>query len=171
MSSLTQISYLGAVGIAAAALLLPASALAAHGKAGLWDITTKTQMPGVEMPDMSKMPPEVQARMKAMHMHMSDKGMQTQHCMTQAEVDQDKPPMHHNGCKLTSYKASGHSFTGDMACTGEFQGTGHMQVTYDSPEHYKGSVTMSGTGHGHPMNMHTSFEGHWVSANCGNVSH
>ncbi|HTO28387.1 MAG TPA: DUF3617 family protein, partial [Devosia sp.] len=132
MRSLTQISILGAAGIAAASLLVVAPALAGHGKAGLWTITTKMEMPGMpQMPDMSQLPPEARARIEAMHMNMSGNSMTMQHCMTQAEVDRDKPPpMANKECKLVKSSMVGHTYTGDMACTGDFNGTGHFQVTY-----------------------------------------
>ena len=172
MRSLTQISILGAAGIAAASLLLAGPALAGQGKAGLWSITTKMDMPGMgQMPDMSQLPPSVQAKIKSMHMATSDGGMKTQACLTKADVDQDKPPMHNKDCKLVSSKVVGKTYTGDVACTGQFNGTGHMQVTYDSDEHYTGSMDMKGTHDGQPMNMHSSFEGQWLSTSCRNFIH
>lgn len=173
MRSVTEISTFGAAAIAAALLLAPVAAQAAHGKAGLWNITTKMDMAGMpQMPDMSQMPPEVRARMEAMHMRMSNKGMTTQHCMTQAEVDQDKPPaMKHKECKLVKSSIVGRTFTGEVACTGEFKGTGIFKVTYDSNEHYAGSMDMHGSHDGTPMNMKSTYEGQWVSASCGSVTH
>ncbi|HEY4124501.1 MAG TPA: DUF3617 domain-containing protein [Rhizomicrobium sp.] len=169
MRSLAQISVVFAAGIAAAGLLV-SGAVASHGKAGLWNATTTMEMEGMpQMPDMSQMPPEVQARMKAMNIQPSGKGIKSQYCMTQAQVDQDRPPVNNKNCKVTGYKVVGHTYTGDMVCTGDFEGTGHVEATYDSSEHYKGSTTMKGTGHGHPVNMHLTFEGQWVSANCGAV--
>lgn len=173
MRSLAQILAVGAGGIAAAALLVPGAALAAHGKVGLWEFTTKMDMPGMpQMPDISTMPPAVQARMKAMHMGTAaGGGMKVQHCMTAAEVNQDKPYMGHKECTMTNTKTSAHSFSADMTCSGHFKGTGHMQVTYNSDEHYKGEMTMAGTTQeGQPMNMHSVFEGKWVSASCGSVT-
>jgi Protein of unknown function (DUF3617) len=173
MRSLTQISVVCAAGIAAAGLLV-SGALASHGKAGLWSITTKMEMPGMpQMPDMSQMPPEVRERMKAMNMNMSNKGMTIQHCMTQAEVDQDgPPPMARKECKLVGSKIAGHTYAGDVACAGSgFNGTGHFEVTYESSEHYTGSMDMKGSHDGQPMNMHSTYEGQWVSASCGSVTH
>jgi hypothetical protein len=172
MRSVTQISIVCAAGIAAAGIFV-SGALAAHGKAGLWSITTKMNMPGMQMPDLSQLPPEARARIQAMHMNMTDHGMTTQHCMTQAEVDQDKPPpMARKECKLVKSSVVGHTYTGDVACSNaDFSGTGHFQVTYDSNTHYTGSMDMKGSHEGHPMNMHTTFEGKWVSASCGTVNH
>ena len=171
MRSLTQISVVCAAGIAAAGVFV-SGALASHGKAGLWSITTKMEMPGMpQMPDLSQLPPEARARMEAMHMNMSNNGMTVQHCMTQAEVDQDKPPpVANKECKLVKSSIVGRTYSGDVACSGEFQGTGHFQVTYDSSEHYAGSMDMKGVHEGHPMNMHSSFDGKWMSASCGSVT-
>jgi len=170
MRSVTQIAIVCAAGIAAAGVFIT-GAMAAHGKAGLWSITTKMEIPGMpQMPDMSQLPPEARARMEAMHMNMSNKGMTMQHCMTQAEVDQDKPPVANKECKLVKSSISGHTYTGDVACSGQFNGTGHFQVTYDSNEQYAGSMDMKGSHEGHPMNMHSSFQGKWLGASCGSVT-
>jgi len=168
MRSVTQIAVVCAAGIAAVGLFV-SGALASHGKAGLWSITTKMDMGAAmaQMPDMSQLPPEVRARMQAMPNH----GTTIQHCMTQDEVDQDKPPMTRKECKLVKSSVVGHTFTGDVACSGEFTATGHVQVTYDSNEHYAGSMDMRAIHDGQPMNMHSSFEGKWISASCGNVTH
>ncbi len=59
----------------------------------------------------------------------------------------------------------------DMTCSGNFKGTGHMQFTFDSPNHYSGQMTMNGMSDGQPMKQQQSFEGKWVSADCGSVHH
>lgn len=167
MRNLAQIGRVGAAGIAAVFLLMSGQALAGHGKAGLWSITMKMNMPGMNgMPDMSKLPPEVQARMQAMHVNRNSGGITMRHCMTQAEVDNAKPPVHNKSCTLLRYKTVGKTYMGDISCTGEFTGTGHTQVTYDSDEHYTGSTDIQGTHNGQPVNMHTTFEGKWISASC-----
>ena len=77
--------------IAIAIVLLPATALAGHGKAGLWNITTS-----MEMANMPQMPPEAMAMMKARGMKMPGMGqpMTSQICMTQEQVNADMPPAH-----------------------------------------------------------------------------
>jgi hypothetical protein len=172
----TKFRYLGAAAIAAA-ILVPAMALASHGKAGLWQITVTMDMAGMPaMPDMSSLPPEAQARMKAMQMQMSGHSMSIQHCMTAQEVSMEKPDFskmgHNKDCSATNVQVSGHAFSADMVCKGgDFVGNGHMQVAFDSDEHYSGSSTMSGDAHGHPMNVKESFDGKWISADCGSVDH
>jgi hypothetical protein len=156
----------------AAALALATPALAAHGKAGLWNVTVTTNAGGAAMPDMSKLPPEAQAMMRARGMNMSGHSITVQHCMTQAEVDAASPPaIRQKECKIANARTSGNSFSADMTCSGEMTGTGHMEVTYDSPEHYAGKSTMNGQVNGHPMATSTSFEGRWVGADCKGVTH
>ena len=151
------------------AIVLPATALAAHGKVGLWEITTHMSMPGMA----AQIPPEALARMKAMGMQMP--GNQTftaQHCMTAEEVAQDKPPPMHNAqdCTMSNYAHDAHSVNVDMVCkTADMVGQGHVSVAYDSDEHYSGSFSFTGTAHGHPANMTNSFDGKWISADCGSV--
>jgi len=162
----------------AAGLLLAATAggaLASHGKAGLWSVTV-TMSGMAQMPDMSKMPPEVQARMKAMGMNMNGNTMTMQHCMTPQEVALDQPQMDEHQkkyCKTSNVMMTGHSMSADMTCSGgEFSGSGHMQVTYDSDTHYKGEMTMNGMSQGgQPMHRDQKFEGRWLSADCGTVTH
>lgn len=154
----------------AALAVVPPAAFAAHGKAGLWDVTVSMQMAG--MPQMS---PEDMVRMKAMGMQMPDRNtITTQHCMTAAEVNSDQlssGSAAQQGCAMRNMKTAGHTFSGDMICTGARQGEGHMEITYDSPEHYKGNMTFSGTAGGQPANITYMYEGKWTSPDCGSVAH
>ncbi len=157
------------VGIVLAAVVsAPIVAWASHGKAGLWEITVKGgagARPG--MPDMSKMPPEAQARMKAM---MGGHIITVRHCVTAADTANDKPNLSHSqDCKMTNEKMTGHTFSADMVCTGKLIGTGHVEATYDTPEHYTSTESMKGTVHGHQVDNSTTMEGRWISADCGNV--
>ena len=146
-------------------------AIASHGKVGLWSVTVTMNMPG--MPDISKLPPEAQAAMRARGMSVNGRTMTVQHCMTQEEVNAIKPPPMRNGqeCKMSNVKAVGQSFSADLVCTGEMNATGHFEITYDSPEHYTGRQSFTGTQEGHPINATTTMEGRWVSADCKGVSH
>ena len=159
-----------ALGIAVS-VSIPIIAWASHGKVGLWEINVQTNMgamPG--MPDMSKLPPEAQARMKAMGMQMNGNGLTVRHCMTVADVNNDKPNLSQNQeCKTTNVKMIGQKFSADLVCTGRLNGTGHIEVTYDSPEHYTAFETMSGTAGGHPVNNSTKMSGRWISPDCGKV--
>lgn len=159
-------------GIAALAVAA-VPAIAGHGKAGLWSVTVTTDMAGMpNMPDMSKLPPEAQAAMRAHGVTMNGHTITAQHCMTQAEVDANGPPpmRNHKECTMANMKTGPGTYSADMTCTGNMTGTGHVQVSFDSAEHYAGKTTLSGTANGHPVNMTTSFEGHWVGADCKGVT-
>ena len=156
------------VGLSAVALLLaPGTAFAAHGKAGLWNVSTTMGMANVQVP------PEAMARMKAMGLNMPmGQTFTSQICMTQAEVDADAPPpvsRKESGCttKVTSQTAS--SMAAQMVCNGDMKGTGQMQISYSGAEHYAGSYSFKGSMNGHPADMSSSFKGDWVKADCGAV--
>jgi len=154
-------------GLATAALILtPGAALAGHGKAGLWNTVTTTNM-------AMAMPPETMAQMKAMGMKApaahTSKG---QMCMSQAEVDSSKPPhidQGATGCTTKVISQTASSMKSQTTCNGRMKGTGTMQVSYSGAEHYKGSYDFKGTVEGNPTNMSTTFQGDWVTADCGSV--
>jgi hypothetical protein len=161
-------------GIACAAVTIavavPFAALGSHGKVGLWEMTTRMSMPNMS----ANIPPEAMARMKAMGMSMpgGNQTYTTQHCMTAEEVAQDKPPTprSNSACTMGNMTHDAHTFTADMTCsTAQMQGSGHVAVTYDSDEHYAGTYVFNGTANGHPQNVSSSFEGRWISADCGSV--
>jgi len=171
--SLTQIWPVGAAGIAAAALLATgAMAAPPGGKPGLWDITTKMDMGGVamQMPDMSSMPPEVQARLKSMNIRPSNDGIRTQQCISQADMDRQEPPMPDKTCKILRSSHTGNSYTAEVACKGDFNGTGQMKFVYLSPERFSGVTKMKGVAHGQPMATTINFDGKWLSASCPKVA-
>lgn len=147
------------------------AALANHGKAGLWSVNMT-----IAGQDTSKMPPNVLDRMKAMGMMPNGSGGFTvQHCMTAAEVADDSKMMdtsNNKNCSVTNRQISGHTMTADLVCKGQMTGSGHVSVNYDSDTHYTGQLTMSGkTADGTPIAQDQKFEGHWVSATCGSVTH
>jgi len=153
-----------------AAFILAASpaALAAHGKAGTWEVTTTMSGGGMgAMPDMSKLPPEVRARMQAHGVQMNGGGMTAKFCMTADQVANDKPPMtHHGNCEAQNMKVKGNTFSADVVCKGHMNGKGHVEVTYDTPEHYTGHQTITMTMDGQQMTHDMTMEGHWLSADC-----
>lgn len=152
--------------VTAVLILAPGAALAGHGKAGLWNTVSSTNM-------AMSMPPEVLAQMKAAGMKIpSVSTVKGQMCMSQAEVDSSKPPQIDQGAtgcatKIISQTAS--TMKAEMTCNGRMKGKGHMQVTYNGAEHYKGSYDFKGTVEGNPTNMSTTFQGDWVKADCGSV--
>lgn len=173
-----RVLYFGA--IAAGVIALPLAAFASHGKAGLWDVTVTMNMAGggMAMPDLSKLPPDqramVEAQMKKSGVSMNGNSITSQHCMTAAEVAQDKPPamQHMKDCTMQNMTTSGGMMSVDMVCsTADMNGKGHVSVSYSGDSNYTGSMVFNGTAQGHPINMNNTFSGHWVSANCGGVTH
>ena len=171
MKMLSRVSILSAAA-AAALVALPAVTLAAHGKVGLWNVTMTMQMNGMHFPDMT---PEQEARMKSMGIHMGGgRTMNVQHCMTAQEVATDSMSAHMQpgqACTMKNLKVAGHTMSSDMVCTGGMKGEGHISVTYDSPEHYSGNMVFAGTSQGQQISQSSTYEGKWVSANCGDVHH
>jgi hypothetical protein len=50
-------------------------------------------------------------------------------------------------------------------------GKGRVAVSYTGDSSYTGSMSFTGTAQGHPISMNNTFSGHWVSADCGGVTH
>ena len=151
---------------AALAIVLTPSALAAHGKVGLWEATV--QMAG--MPAMANLPPQVQAQMKAHGVSMGGGGITSKFCMTAADVAGDKPAYKQNpDCTTQNVKVRGNTMSADVICTGKMNGRGHLDVTYSSPEHYTAAQTMDMVQEGHPIHSATNIDARWISPNCGNV--
>jgi hypothetical protein len=155
-------------GLVLGALAMPVAALAAHGKVGLWEISTRMNMPGM----MASMPPDALARMQARGIPMPNgQTFTTQHCMTAEEVAADKPPPMRNSQNCTTAKVAhdARTINIDVVCKGEMDGQGHFTLTYNSDDHYTGNYTFTGSAHGHPASISTSIEGRWVSADCGSM--
>ncbi|HSM95940.1 MAG TPA: DUF3617 domain-containing protein [Rhizomicrobium sp.] len=144
-----SISSLAAVAAMALAATT-ATAFADHGKVGLWQVTTTASMHGM-----------------APHKFSSEQ------CMTESEVKSDKPPAMEkdSNCKMTGEHMTANSFAADMVCSGPTKGTGHMSVVYDGDTHYSGQMTMAMNAGGRAMNMTNTFDGKWVSADCGKAAH
>ncbi|MDR3528542.1 MAG: DUF3617 domain-containing protein [Rhizomicrobium sp.] len=152
--------------LTACALALSPAALAAHGKVGTWEATIQSNGMAA-MPDMSKLPPSVQAQMKARGVHMNAGGMTTKFCMTAEQVKNDKPELsRHGACETVNLKMTGNTFSADMVCKGETKMRGHVEVTFDSAEHYTGRTTMTMTVEGQTTTRATTMEARWLSPTC-----
>ncbi len=169
-----KLAYAFAVAAFAAAVSLPASA-ASHVKPGLWEVKVRTNAgQAYAMPDLSKLPPQVQAQMKARGVQMNAGGLTARHCITPAEAANDTPAMGQGeGCHVEHVKITGRSYDADMVCTGEKPGEmnarGHIQITFESPLHYFGTSTMSGTANGQPIGNATKIDARWLAADCGKM--
>ena len=155
--------------IAAALGLVPVAAWAAHGKPGLWTISSTMQMA-----NMPQMPPEAMAMMKARGMQVPGMGapIVSQICMTPEQVNGDVPPaMHRDGenctTKLLSQTAT--SMKAEVTCHGRMEGVGHSEMNWRGNEHYEGTYSFKGSMEGRPQEISTRFTGDFVKADCGAV--
>jgi hypothetical protein len=114
-----------------AVLLVPTVSFAAETmREGLWEITTKMEMPGMPM----KMPPTV-----------------TKHCYTKNDVsDQRKIISRDRNCSVTDLKTSANKVTWKMKCTGENAATMTGETVFGSDSY---SSVMKMNSHGQNMTM------------------
>lgn len=156
---------------ASAALLAPCAAFAASGmKPGLWEIQTQTAMPGgMQMPDMSQLPPELRAKMAQHGVTMGGKGggVSARVCLTREQAARDEPPQPPDGrCRTTSFQKSGNTINWQMTCNeGGRTMNGKGTLTLSSMEAYSGSttVTMNDPQYG-SMTTTTQMQGRWVGS-------
>lgn len=131
----------------AAAILLcaPGAAFAGHGKAGLWTVTSTTDL-------KITLPPEVDAQMKKAGRAMSPQTHTTQMCMSQAEVDSDKPPHidpSGTGCDTHIISQTASSMKAKMVCNGRMKGAGDLAIRYTGDNaHYSGRYSFEGSVEG-----------------------
>lgn len=155
--------------IAAVIVLLPAAAFAAHGRAGLWNVTSTMQMANTP-----QMPPEAMAMMKSRGMKMPGMGqpMTMQMCMTQEQVNGDVPPAMHNrgeNCSAKVLSQTATSMKSEVTCHGRMEGVGHAEMNWRGNEHYEGTYNFKGTMEGRPQDISTRYSGDFVKADCGSV--
>ena len=153
--------------IAAGLVLAPAAAFAAHGKPGLWTTTTTMHMEG-----MPQMPPEALAMMRSHHMPIPGEPMTTQICMTQEQVNADKPPAmtnHDESCSSKVLTMSPGTVETEITCRGQMEGTGHIKMSWRGNEHYEGTYNFKGMMDGQSRGMSSQFSGDFVKADCGAV--
>ncbi len=123
--------------LAAALLSAPAYGAAPNMKEGLWEITTKMEMPG--MP--AGMPPQV-----------------VRQCITRKDLEDPSKTAptggdpRDNRCQMTGYKMQGNTATWNMACKGENAMTGSGSITYSGTS-YSGTNKMTMTHGGQTQTM------------------
>jgi len=129
-----------AAALLAATTLSIAHAQAPNMKEGLWEITTKMEMPG--MP--AGMPPQT------IKQCVTKKDMENPQRMLPSGPKDDR-------CKVSDYKMQGNTATWSWACTGgdEMRGTGTMTFSGNS---YTGTqkMSMKQGGQSHNMSMQIS---------------
>jgi hypothetical protein len=116
---------------------LPATILAADGiRAGMWEITSKMEMPGMPM----AMPPTV-----------------IKHCYTKEDVkDKKKMISRDKNCTVIDLKRSGNKVSWKMKCTGKHAGTFSGETVF-SGDSYKSVMHMqSDARKGESMTMNVN---------------
>ncbi len=107
---------------------------------GLWETTVQMQMSGMSVPPQT-----------------------TRSCMTQADLDKYHgmpKPQNDKGmtCAVTKFDFTGKAMTYTMKCTGN---AGNMDMngstTLDSRDAYHGTMAMTGSMQGHPMQMTNTY--------------
>jgi hypothetical protein len=155
------------------AVIVAGRALADHGKVGLWSVTVTMNGDLMNIPDLSKLPPDALARMKAMGISASGNTVTMQHCMSAADVAADFPNIHSGagaGCTTANVRHDGHSMSADLMCnTDMLKGSGHAQFMFDSDTHYVGEISVAGVANGHPVKQDEKIEGRYLTADCGKM--
>ena len=150
-----------------ALILTPGIAFAAHGRAGLWTVTST-----METPNMPAIPPQAMEMMKARGAPMPGQPFTTQMCMTQEMVNADKPPATHNAdvsCDTKVLSTTPSAMHAQVTCKGRVNGTGDMQMSWRGTDHYESTYSFQGTAEGRPQNMVQHATGDFVKADCGSV--
>jgi hypothetical protein len=154
--------------LGSALILAPVAAMAAHGRAGLWTVTST-----MSMPDMPQIPPQALEAMKARGIPLPGQPFTTQMCMTQEQVNADKPPPTHNAdvsCDTKLLSSSPSAMHSQIVCKGRVNGTGDMQISWRGTDHYESTYSFQGTAEGgRPQNMTQHATGDFVKADCGSV--
>lgn len=119
------------IGIAAALLHAPLAQSA--GTDDLLEVTTKIEMPGMNMPTQTN-----------------------QVCSPKGKANESMVPQD-SDCKMTDFKRSGNKSTFKMVCNSPQQMTGTGEFVTDGPSAYHGKMHMTGNVEGQAMDMTTTY--------------
>jgi hypothetical protein len=99
---------------------------------GMWEVSSKMVMPGMEMPPMKQ-----------------------QQCVTAAMIKdpQSAIPKMDNDCKISNYKLEGNTATYTMTCTQPAPITATGEIKYSGSDAYTGTVKLDGMGQTLTMNI------------------
>jgi hypothetical protein len=152
-------------GVALACAFVTGEALAV-GKAGLWNSAMTMQLANAP-----QIPPEALAQMRALGIAIPGMGapIRTQFCMTAAQAASTEPPPPQNGCSHQNIQQNGNTFSGELVCTGEMNGTGTFSFTPVSENEMRNKITFKGTSNGQPSDFSADIVLNYVGAECGSV--
>ncbi len=158
-----------ATALAGLALLpfVPAQAEPMNLKLGLWEHSQSTQLDGMALPEaaLKNLPPEQRAQMEAM-LRQSQGAVVVRSCVTQDKLGK---PLVEPGdsdaarCTHTLVKSTRTVQEISFRCSKPEESTGTMRLEAQSPERYKGTLTMNSPR----GKVTTQMQGRWISADCG----
>jgi len=146
---------------------LGAQAAPPHGKAGLWNITTTTQMP-----NMPKLPPQVAQMMKQRGIPDMTKPIVVQICMTQEQAKlgpQARLAQAGTKCATRVVSQTATSSISEAVCHGRMEGTVRTEISWRGDVHYDSSSSLKGKMDGRAQDFASRQSGDWVKADCGAV--
>ncbi len=155
-------------------------------KPGLWEMSSKVQMPGMtpeqqqrmEMAqaEMAKMPPEIRKMMESAMAKQgvsmvqgSDGGIAVRVCITKDMAERNNVPVQQRGnCTSSMSPRTGNTMKMSFSCTDPVS-SGEGTYTFESPEAYSMKMTINADHNGKPGQMHMNSNGRWISSGCGEV--
>jgi len=100
----------------------------------------------------------------------------TQVCVTQAMVDKYGGPYSNpqrGDCQVTNRSLTATGMTASISCTGQFTGTGTVEMTFTGADSTQTKVHISGTAQGgngsHPIDMSMQIRSVYKGPDCGSV--
>jgi hypothetical protein len=113
------------------------TAAAKDAKDDMWEVTTKMDMPGMQMPAQTN-----------------------RVCLAKGQKEEGYIPRR-DGCKVTESNRAGPKFTYKMVCTGKEPMTVNGEIT-TGPKSYEGRMNMAMKHEGQDMNVTQTFSGKLV---------
>lgn len=138
-------------------------------KMGLWKTTTVATMAGLQLP------PEVEARMKAMGRSLTQPQTTTMLvCITPEKWRQAFSRSKDQSCQFANQQQSSTGMSADINCTSGSgrTTTGHMQMTFDSDTRMHGNFHMNVASEQQPqpMTVDTTYQGDYQGSDCQGIS-
>jgi hypothetical protein len=155
---------------------MTANAAEANLRAGLWQITTTSDL----LLLAPHVPPEQMQNLKdlanqyGLEMPQIENGAAiSQACITQEMAAQKTLPNFYQsqlGCSSKNASREGNNYKVDFVCTSaELKGNGTATGTITNPEAFTGQTNFIGQAQGNAVNEKADVSGKWLNASCGAV--
>lgn len=156
--------------------IVPAHAAEAPIQAGLWEVSTTSNLINLA----SQVPPE---QLDNINMLMKEYGFELPEikngaaksnvCITPEMAAHKILPSTFQGqagCSMHDAKRSGNEYRMEYTCKNtQIDGSGIVEGTFIKADSFMGRTTFTGSVQGNPVNEQANMTGHWVSADCGNT--